>query len=134
MLAVGLVSVVASLSFVVIGLIGSGLTLAALSFGEFGVLCLSYAPVMVPVVTIAGLAALPLSALMVKNGLTGIAAYAVVGTAAGAIASVLIFGRMAAGHPANLPVWAAVGVLPGLTAGLFWWQTVVRRERAGAPA
>jgi hypothetical protein len=134
-LAVGLVTVIASLSITLVGLVGSGFALSSLSFGEFGMVWLGYMPVLVPFVTLAGLLALPLSALMVKSGLNGLAAYAVIGALAGAAVSTLVFVILSIGSVTNVPVWAAVGLLPGLAAGLFWWETVIRRDRlGGAPA
>ena len=128
-LAVGLVSVVASLSFVVIGLIGAGVPLRELSFGEFGMIWLGYMPLMVPVVTIAGVLALPVWAAMEKRGRPGMWAYAAAGAIAGVAASIALLWRLALAGP-NVAVWGAVGLLPGVAAGLFWWQTVVRPERA----
>jgi hypothetical protein len=128
-LAVGLVSVVASLSFVVVGMVGAGVPLRALSFGEFGTIWLGYMPLMVPVVSIAGVLALPISAAMAKRPHAGVWAYAAAGAIAGAIASVALLWRLALAGP-NVAAWGAVGLLPGTAAGLFWWQAVVRPERA----
>jgi len=128
-LAVGLVSVVASLSFVVVGLIGAGVPLRELSFSEFGLVWLGYMPPMVPVVTIAGVLALPIWRVMEKSGRPGVWAYAAAGAIAGVIASVTLLWRLTLVGP-NVAAWGAVGLLPGVAAGVFWWQTVVRRERA----
>jgi len=127
-LAVGLVSVIASLSFVVTGLIGAGVPLRELSFGEFGMVWLGYMPFMVPVVTIAGVLALPISAVMEKAGKPGVWAYAAVGAIAGVLASIAVLWRLAL-VGSNVAAWGGVGLLPGVAAGVFWWQTVVRRER-----
>lgn len=128
-LAVGLVSVVASLSFVVIGLIGAAVPLRELSFGEFGMVWLGYMPLMVPVVTIAGVLALPVWRVMETSGRPGVWGYAAAGAIAGVAASIALLWRLALTGP-NVAVWGAVGLLPGIAAGLFWWQAVVRRERA----
>ena len=127
-LAVGLVSVVASLSFFLVGMIGAGEELSTLSFGDFGKLWLGYIPVMIPFISVAGLVAMPISALLVKVGLANWLAFALVGAIVGAVFTTLLFASFALSS--NIPVWASVGVLPGVTAGLFWWQTVVRPERA----
>jgi len=127
-LAVGLVSVVASLSFVVVGLIGAGVPLRELHFGEFGMVWLGYMPPMVPVVTIAGVLALPIWRVMETRGRPGVWAYAAAGAIAGMVASIALLWRLALAGP-NVAAWGVVGLLPGVAAGLFWWQTVVRRER-----
>jgi hypothetical protein len=89
---------------------------------------LGYMPLMVPVVTIAGVLALPISAAMAKHGRAGVWAYAAAGAIAGMVASAALLWRLALTGP-NVAVWGAVGLLPGVAAGLFWWQAVVRRER-----
>ena len=131
-LAVGLVSVVASLSFFMVGMIGAGEELSTLTFSDFGKLWLGYIPVTIPFISVAGLVAMPISTLLVKLGLTSWIAFVVVGAVAGAAFTTLLFASFALSS--NIPAWASVGVLPGITAGLFWWQTVVRRERGGAAA
>ncbi|MGN6278468.1 MAG: hypothetical protein ACTHM8_07080 [Sphingomonas sp.] len=128
-LAVGLVTVMASLSFTLVGLIGAGVPFSALSFLDFGLIWLGYIPLMVPVVTIAGVLALPIAAAMEKSGRPGMWGYAAAGAIAGVLASTALLWRLALTGP-NIAAWGAVGLLPGIAAGLFWWQTVVRRERA----
>ena len=128
-LAVGLVSVIGSLSFVIVGLIGAGVPITALSFNEFALVWLGYMPLMVPVVSIAGALALPIAALMAKNPRAGLGAYATAGAVAGVVASTALLWGLALAGP-NIAAWGAVGLLPGAAAGLFWWQAVIRPERA----
>jgi len=87
-----------------------------------------------PITTVGLFVAIPLAVLMKKAKVTGAAAWGGVGAITGGLASVgyaiIEAGRIpgTATLEGTLAV-AAIGMPPGMVAGLFWWFGVIRREQ-----
>jgi hypothetical protein len=96
-----------------------------------------------PIVAVAGLVlGLPIASFLKSSKVSRPLWWAMAGAVAGSVFSFLVFFALGGPWPGKFDALAAfdaltlawIGFLPGLTAGIFWWAAIARREVMEDPA